>query len=37
VETILTEKPDVVVDSIADLVAVLGRDFKCVKPNDLME
>jgi len=37
VETILTEKPDVVVNRIADLVAVLGRDFKCVAPNDRMK
>ena len=35
VETILIEKPDVVVDSILDLVTVLIRDFECVAPNDL--
>ena len=37
VETILTENPDVVVDSIADLVTVLDRDFECIKLNNWME
>ena len=37
VETILTEKPDVVVDSIADLVTVLDRTFECVTPKDQIE
>jgi len=36
-ETILTEKPDVVVDSIADLVTALDRDFDCIQLNNRME
>jgi HAD superfamily hydrolase (TIGR01509 family) len=37
VETILIENPDVVVDSIADLVTVLDSAFNCVTPNDRMD
>jgi HAD superfamily hydrolase (TIGR01509 family) len=37
VETILAEEPDVVVDSIADLVTVLDRTFDCVTLNDRKE
>jgi HAD superfamily hydrolase (TIGR01509 family) len=37
VETILAEKPDVVVDSIADLVTVLDRTFDCVTLNNRTE
>jgi HAD superfamily hydrolase (TIGR01509 family) len=37
VETIVMENPDVVVDSIADLVTVLDRTFDCVTLNDRMD